>query len=141
MLATTDPHEAYRRSAFDARVQSGDTAALVLLCLEQAIAGMGGALLAHERNDPAARSRALTRALTAITALEMGVDRTAPLASSLLQLYGAARRAVLESVVGFQPELLTPVKADLLEIEAALRSAGRNQAASGGDGAIAPANG
>ena len=58
MLASTDPHEAYRRSAFDARVQSGDTAALVLLCLEQAIAGLGGALLANERGRIAARSKA-----------------------------------------------------------------------------------
>ena len=122
MLASTDPHEAYRRSAFDARVQSGDTAALVLLCLEQAIAGLGGALLAHERGDPAARSKALTRALTAVTALEMGVDRSAPLAGSLLLLYGAARRAVLDSVVSFDPAVLSPVRQDLLEIEAALRS-------------------
>ena len=123
MLASTDPHEAYRRRAFDARVQSGDTAALVLLCLEQAIAGLGGALLANERGDPAARSKALTRALTAVTALEMGVDRSAPLAGSLLLLYGAARRAVLDSVVSFDPAVLSPVRQDLLEIEAALRSA------------------
>ena len=123
MLASTDPHEAYRRSAFDARVQSGDTAALVLLCLEQAIAGLGGALLANERGDPAARSKALTRALTAVTALEMGVDRSAPLAGSLLLRYGAARRAVLDSVVSFDPAVLSPVRQDLLEIEAALRSA------------------
>ena len=123
MLASTDPHEAYRRSAFDARVQSGDTAALVLLCLEQALAGLGGALLANERGDPAARSKALTRALTAVTALEMGVDRSAPLAGSLLLLYGAARRAVLDSVVSFDPAVLSPVRQDLLEIEAALRSA------------------
>jgi flagellar protein FliS len=123
MLATTDPHEAYRRSAFDARVQSGDTAALVLLCLEQAIAGLGGALLADKRNDPAARSKALTRALTAITALEMGIDRSAPLADSLLLVYGAARRAVLESVVSFDSAVLSPVRQDLLDIEAALRSA------------------
>ena len=123
MLASTDPHVAYRRSAFDARVQSGDTAALVLLCLEQAIAGLGGALLANERGDPAARSKALTRALTAVTALEMGVDRSAPLAGSLLLLYGAARRAVLDSVVSFDPAVLSPVRQDLLEIEAALRSA------------------
>ena len=123
MLASTDPHEAYRRSAFDARVQSGDTAALVLLCLEQAIAGLGGAVLANERGDPAARSKALTRALTAVTALEMGVDRSAPLAGSLLLLYGAARRAVLDSVVSFDPAVLSPVRQDLLEIEAALRSA------------------
>jgi flagellar protein FliS len=126
MLATTNPDEAYRRSAFDARVQGGDTAALVVLCLEQAVAGLGGALMAHERRDPAARSKALTRALTAITALEMGVDREAPLASPLLLVYGGARRALLESVVDFDPALLSPVRQDLIEIEAALRSADRN---------------
>jgi flagellar protein FliS len=126
MLATTNPDEAYRRSAFDARVQGGDTAALVVLCLEQAVAGLGGALMAHERRDPAARSKALTRALTAITALEMGVDREAPLAGPLLLVYGGARRALLESVVDFDTALLSPVRQDLIEIEAALRSADRN---------------
>jgi flagellar protein FliS len=123
MLATTNPDEAYRRSAFDARVQGGDTAALVLLCLEQAIAGLGGASLAHERGDPAARSKALTRALTAITALEMGVDRNAPLARPLLLVYGGARRALLDSVADFDPALLLPVRQDLIEIHSALHTA------------------
>jgi flagellar protein FliS len=125
MLATTNPDEAYRRSAFDARVQGGDTASLVLLCLEQAVSGLGGALLAEKRHDPAARSKALTRALTAITALEMGVDRGAPLAGPLLLVYGGARRALLESVVDFDPALLTSARQDLLDIETALRSADR----------------
>jgi flagellar protein FliS len=125
MLATTNPDEAYRRSAFDARVQGGDTASLVLLCLEQAVSGLGGALLAEKRHDPAARSKALTRALTAITALEMGVDRSAPLAGPLLLVYGGARRALLESVVDFDPALLASARQDLLDIETALRSADR----------------
>lgn len=124
MLALTDPHEAYRRSAFDARVQGGDSAALVQLCLEQAIVGLGSALLAQERGDPTLRSKALTRTLTAITALEMGVDRDAPLAQALLQVYGAARQAVLASVTAFDAELLGAVRRDFLEIDAALRSAG-----------------
>lgn len=122
MLAPTDPREAYRRSAFDARVQGGDTAALVRLCLEQAIAGLGTSLLAHERNDLALRSQGLTRALTAITALDMGVDRNAPLAAALLQVYGAARREVLGSVTDFQPSRLEAVRSDFVEIEAALRT-------------------
>ncbi len=50
MLTLTDPNEAYRRSHFDARVQGSDAAALVHLCLEQAMAGLGGALLAHQRS-------------------------------------------------------------------------------------------
>ncbi len=122
MLAPTDPREAYRRSAFDARVQGGDTAALVRLCLEQAIAGLGTSLLAHERNDLALRSQGLARALTAITALDMGVDRNAPLAAALLQVYGAARREVLGSVTDFQPSRLEAVRSDFVEIEAALRT-------------------
>lgn len=121
MLAPIDPREAYRRSAFDARVHGGDTAALVQLCLEQAIAGLGGALLAHERNEPGLRSQGLTRALTAITALDMGVDRDAPLAQALLQVYGSARQAVLGSVTDFQPERLQAIRRDFLEIETALR--------------------
>ena len=124
MLATNDPHEAYRRSAFDARVQGGDTAALVQLCLEHAIAGIGSALLAHDRNDPGLRSRALTRALTAVTALEMGVDRTAPLADALLHIYGAARSIVLDSVTGFDAARLGTVKQDLADIAEALRPHG-----------------
>ena len=125
MLALTYPHEAYRRSSIDARVQGGDSAALVQLCLEQAIAGLGSALFAQERGDASLRSKALTRTLTAITALEMGVDRKAPLAQALLQIYGAARQAVLASVTDFKGELLASVRSDFVEIEAALRSAGQ----------------
>jgi flagellar protein FliS len=124
MLALTDPHEAYRRSAFDARVQGGDSAALVQLCLEQAIAGLGSALFAQERGDASLRSKALTRTLTAITALEMGVDRNAPLAQALLQVYDAARKAVLDSVTDFNADLLQSVRQDFLDIESALRPAG-----------------
>jgi len=124
MLALTDPHEAYRRSSLDARVQGGDSAALVQLCLEQAVVSLGSALFAQERGDSALRSKALIRALTAVTALEMGVDRDAPLAGALLQVYGAARQAVLGSVTAFDAGLLAAVREDFLEIDAALRGAG-----------------
>lgn len=120
MLAVTDPNEAYRRSQLDARVHGGDSAELVRLCLEQVVSGLGGAILAHGRNEPTARSKALTRALTALTALEMGVDRNAPLAGALLQLYGAARQTLLDSVVGFDPAALEAVRRDFIEISAAM---------------------
>ncbi len=124
MLALTDPHEAYRRSALDARVHGGDTAALVTLCLEHAVGGLSLALFAEARGDTAQRSKALTKALTAITALEMGVDRGAPLAQALLQVYGAARKAVLDSVVRFNPVALATARSDLTEIKGALHGAG-----------------
>src|SRR5690606_38642174 len=123
-LAFTDPREAYRRSEIDARVEGGaDPADLVRLCYEQAISGLGLAIIAHERKDPAARSKALTRALSALTALDMGVDRSAPLADALLQLYGAARKAILDSVVSFDGEMLGQVRQDFIDIAKAVQNA------------------
>ena len=124
MLAITDPREAYRRSEIDARVEGGaDPANLVRLCLEQAISGLGLAIIADQREDPAARSKALTRALSAVTALDMGVDRAAPLADALLQIYGAAKRAILDSVVSFDAERLGRVREDFVDIAQALSAA------------------
>ena len=54
----------------------------------------------------------------------MGVDRNAPLAQALLQVYGAARKAVLDSVTDFNADLLQSVRQDFLDIESALRPAG-----------------
>ena len=124
MLAITDPREAYRRSEIDARVEGGaDPANLVRLCLEHAISGLGLAIIADQRKDPAARSKALTRALSAVTALDMGVDRAAPLADALLQIYGAAKRAILDSVVSFDAERLGRVREDFVDIAQALSAA------------------
>src|SRR5690606_38551122 len=121
MLAITDPREAYRRSEIDARVEGGvDPADLVRLCYEQAIGGLGLAVIAHGRQDREARSKALTRALSAVTALDMGVDRSAPLADALLRLYGSARKAILDSVLAFDAEVLGRVRQDFIEIAAAL---------------------
>ncbi len=121
MLALTDPREAYRRSEIDARVEGGaDPAGLVQLCLEQAIGGLGLAIVADERHDRVVRSQALTRALAAVTALDMGVDRAAPLAGPLLQIYGAARKAILDSVVAFDASQLEAVRQDFIDIARAL---------------------
>lgn len=123
MLAFTDPREAYRRSEIDARVEGGaDPADLVRLCYEQAIGGLGLAIIAHQRKDPAARSKALTRALSSVTALDMGVDRSAPLAHALLQLYSAAKKAILDSVVAFDSEMLGQVRQDFVDIAKAMEN-------------------
>jgi len=123
MLAFTDPREAYRRSEIDARVEGGaDPADLVRLCYEQAIGGLGLAIIAHERKDPAAPSKALTRALSSVTALDMGVDRSAPLAGPLLQLYTAAKKAILDSVVAFDSQMLGQVRQDFIDIAKAMES-------------------
>ncbi len=121
MLAWSDPYEAYRRTQLDARVQGGDSTDLVRFCLEQAIQSLGSAILADARQEPTARSKSIVRALTAITALEMGVDREAALGSVLLHFYGAAREALLSSVTRFDAERLATVRQDLLDVSGAIQ--------------------
>lgn len=118
-----DPTEAYRRIDFDARVSGADSRQLVDLCLEQVIGSVGRALHAQERSDNAAKSAALTRAVCALTALQMGVDMANPTAGALVQLYQSARSAILDCVTRFDQTTLSAIRQDFIEIrEAMLRS-------------------
>ena len=122
MLALIEnPAEAYRRSAFDARVRAARAGDLVIVCLEQVSEGLGKALAAHRKDDRQRRAEGLTHAHAALAALEMGIDRSGPLADALSQLYGAARKQVLDCVTDFRPESLEVVRADFAEIAEAMR--------------------
>ena len=68
------PQEAYRRVDFDARVAGADARQLVALCYEQLTGALGSALYAAQCGDNHLKSQSLTRALSALTALTMGVD-------------------------------------------------------------------
>lgn len=120
MLALKNPSEAYRRVDFDARVTGAKPEQLVALCYEQLIAALGSALFAHERADNRAKSEALTRAVSALTALLMGVSGEGETARALTHLYEAARRRLLDSVVVFKPEAVKELRNDFREISAAM---------------------
>ncbi len=120
MLALRSPHEAYRKVDFDARVAGADPQQLVALCYEQLIAALGSAVFAHASHDNRLKSQSLTRALSALTALQMGVTQGAAIAPALIQLYDAARRAVLDSVLNFDPTTLGTVRQDFIDISRAL---------------------
>lgn len=120
MLLLRSPQEAYRKVDFDARIAGADPRTLVALCFEQFDAALGSALWADSQGDNAARSRALTRALAALTALQMGVDPAAPLAPALSQVYRAARTALLDSVPRFDAAAIAGVRRDFGEIGRAM---------------------
>lgn len=118
-----DPTEAYRRIDFDARVRGADSRQLVDLCLEQVIGSVGRAMHAQDRSDNSAKSAALTRAVSALTALQMGVDMANPTAPALVQMYQSARAAILDCVTRFDPAKLSAIRQDFIDIrEAMLRS-------------------
>lgn len=120
MLLRRDPCEAYRRVDFDARVNGATSRQLVDLCLEQVAGSMGRAIYADAHQDNAAKSAALTRAVAALTALQMGVDGDHPTGPALLQLYASARSAALDSVLHFNGAKLAAIRQDFIDIRQAM---------------------
>lgn len=121
MLALRSPAETYRKIDFDARVTGAAAPQLVALCYEHLVAALTSAVFAHERADNRAKSQALTRALSALTALQLGVDRDAALGPALAQFYESARRTVLDSVLQFDPRAIATIRDDFAEIGRAMR--------------------
>ena len=122
MLAIRSPHEAYRRVDFDARVEGADPRHLVGLCYEQLVSSLGSAIFAQERGDNSLKSQALTRALSATTALQLGVAGEDSMAQALRHLYEATRRAILDSALDFDAGKLTTIRQDFIEISRAMNA-------------------
>jgi flagellar protein FliS len=123
MLCNRDPSEAYRRVDFDARVSGADSRQLVDLCLEQVAGSLSRAIHAASCGDNGAKSRALTRAVSALTALQMGVDGDAPTGRALLHMYQSARASMLDNVLSFDPGKLGQIRQDFIEIRQAMLGA------------------
>ncbi|MFM5948763.1 MAG: flagellar export chaperone FliS [Novosphingobium sp.] len=122
MHVLRSPQEAYRRVDFDARVAGADPVQLVLVCYEQLASALGTAIHAQARGDNAAKSASLTRALSALTALQMGLDQDQPIAGALSALFEGARKTVLDSVLQFDADALTALRRDISEIADAFRA-------------------
>lgn len=123
MLLQTSPHEAYRRVDFDARVNGAKPAELVHLCYEHLVGALGTAIHADRNGDNGLKSRSMTRALTAVTALQMGVNGETGVASALSQLYEGARRTILDCAVTFDSRRIAALRDDFAEIGQALLNA------------------
>ncbi|MCB2052477.1 MAG: flagellar protein FliS [Novosphingobium sp.] len=131
MRPLANPHEAYHKVAFDARIEVSDTAQLVHLCYEQLIGALGTAVHADRIDDNMLRSRSLTRALSAITALQMGVSGENDVAGALRHFYEAARRTVLDCVPQFDTDALMRLRGDVSDIATAMQAAPIGQSANG----------
>ena len=124
MLARNTPQDAYRRVEFDARVGGSDPRQLVALCYEQFIGALGTALHAASRADNRGKSQALTKALSAITALQLGVSGEVEVSWALRHLYEATRKALLDSVLNFNPATIETIRADYVDILRAMTGSG-----------------
>lgn len=121
MLAQRSPHEAYRSVDFDARVKGASPAELVHLCYEHLVSALGTAIHADGIGDNSLKSRSMTRALTAITALQLGVSGQNEVAGALNHLYESARRTLLDCAVVFDSHRVETLRTDFIEIGRALQ--------------------
>lgn len=120
MLAERNPSAAYRRIEFDARVAGSDGRELLAVCYERLLRAIGDVRIAAARADNAGKSAALTRALTAVNVLQLGVDRTSPVAPALDAFYAGARRTLLDAAIAFDAAALDGLRSDIAEIAAAM---------------------
>ncbi len=125
MLGRSSPREAYARVDFDARVAGADAFELVSLCYEQLISAIGTAIFAHQQRDNGLKSRALTRALSAVTALQLGVNGDQGVAAALRVFYETGRRTLLDCAIAFDTDRLAALRDDVRDIAAALQEKGR----------------
>jgi flagellar protein FliS len=116
LLARQTPQDAYRRVEIDARVGGSDPRQLVVLCYEQLIGALGSAIVAHQRKDNAAKSAAITRALSSLAALQLGVDGEGEVAWALRHLYEATRRSLLDMVLRFDAATVETIRTDYVDI-------------------------
>jgi flagellin-specific chaperone FliS len=81
---------------------------------------LGSALFAERQGNNRLKSQSLTRALSALTALQLGVNTDQAIAPALIQLYDSARRSVLDSVLTFNSNQIEAIRNDFMEIGAAM---------------------
>ncbi len=114
--------DTYRSVDFDARVSGATPADLTDLCFEQLVVSLGRALHAQEARNPAGRSNALSRAVSCLLALEMGIAGQEGIAATLRELYARARASVLASVLHWDEPTLRRIRDDFADIREALRA-------------------
>lgn len=127
MAVLLKPAEAYRRVALDARVAGADPAQLVLLCYEQLTDSLGQAIEASARGDNPRRSAAMTKAMSALTALQLGLDPGHALSATLSDFFSGVRRVLLDNVPAFDAAAVAAIKSDVVDVADGLIRASRNR--------------
>lgn len=118
-MLSHNPAAAYRRVELDARIEAAGTADLTRICLEEAVAALGQALLALERAPDTVPREALVRAQTITLWLARSVAPEHPLHGSLVTFYGGLANQIAGNFVRARAEEIARVRGDLNDLLAA----------------------
>jgi flagellin-specific chaperone FliS len=118
-MLVRNPAAAYRRVELDARIEASSAADLTRICLEEAIAALGLALLTLERSPGAAVREPLTRAQSITFWLARSVAPEHPLHGSLVTFYGGLASQIAANILTPRPAEIAQVRGDLTDLLAA----------------------
>jgi flagellin-specific chaperone FliS len=114
MLAR-NPAAAYRRVALDARIEASGSGDLTRICLEEAQAALGQALIAVERAAPPPREP-LMRAQTIMLWLARSVAPGHPLGASLKAFYGGLASQIGGQILQADARTLSEIRKDISDV-------------------------
>lgn len=114
-MLTRNPAAAYRRVALEARIEASGGADLTRICLDEAQAALGQALIALDRSQTPP-SEPLTRAQTIMLWLAQSVAPEHPLRSSLVAFYGGLAAEIGAGLLHADSATLQRVRSDIREL-------------------------
>lgn len=115
-MLSHSPAAAYRRVELDARVEGAGAGDLTRICLEEAVAALGQALSALERQPGRVPHEPLARAQAIAVWLASSVDPENPLRVSLVQFYGGQANALTRCVARPDAMLIAQVRGDFIDL-------------------------
>lgn len=125
-MLSRNPAAAYRRVALEARIEASGSADLTRICLEEAEAALGAALIAADRaqtphrgaSDPSQNPvrEPLQRAQTILLWLARSVAPEHPLGASLKAFYGGLAAQIAGQFQQADASALAEIRSDIRDI-------------------------
>lgn len=115
-MLSRNPAAAYRRVALEARIEASGSGDLTRICLEEAQAALGQALIALERGAPAAPREPLVRAQTILLWLAKSVAPDHPLGASLKAFYGGLAGQAGAQILQADARVLIEIRKDISDV-------------------------
>ncbi len=114
-MLNQNPAATYRRVALEARIEASGRADLTRICLEEASAALGQALIAFERSQTPP-SEPLTRAQTIMLWLAQSVAPDHPLRTSLRVFYGGLASQIGANLQQADVGMLESIRSDIRDL-------------------------
>ncbi len=117
------PAEAYRRVDLDARIEASSGQDLTMICLEEAVAALGQALLAMERQPGQIPTEPLARAHGIALGLMRNIAPDNPLSGAMTQFYGGLASTIARNMSGAAAQEIARVRGDFADLLGAVQTA------------------